>query len=193
MPVNARLTSKIAWAKNSKPALHLHLSSYLSQSLDDPTDCWALMQHHAAPTRLLDWTNSPYVAAYFACASHPDKDGVIWGVHTETLNSAFNNSEAGKLIRDGLLGSAFFDTWDPPRVCTTRSTVQTDRMVAQQGVFTICNDILSDHADVIDAQIDPKLRPANHFKLTIASSLKIEILKQLRMMNISAGSFVPWP
>ena len=43
-------------------------------------DFVALMQlrHYGVPTRLLDWSKSPYVAAYFAACENDTKDGEIW-------------------------------------------------------------------------------------------------------------------
>jgi hypothetical protein len=59
---------------------HLYLGAeHLPQRDELPmVSWWPLMQHFGAPTRLLDWTESPFVGAYFAVGQLPDRDGIIY-------------------------------------------------------------------------------------------------------------------
>ena len=45
----------------------------------------ALIQHYSGPTRLLDFTHSPYVAAFFAMEK-AEHDAVVWAIDTDALH-----------------------------------------------------------------------------------------------------------
>src|SRR5256885_3081601 len=47
-------------------------------ALEDDLIALMVLRHYEVPTRLLDWSLSPYVAAYFATCCHDETDGEIW-------------------------------------------------------------------------------------------------------------------
>ena len=60
-----------------------------------------LAQHYGLPTRLLDWTENPLIAAYFAVREQPsDSDGCLWALWPTGLNLAFGSAEGLVQIRD---------------------------------------------------------------------------------------------
>src|SRR5712692_5755291 len=65
LPLRDAARTELLLLRDFKRAYRLSADNQPPQT-DDTLGWLALMQHHGAPTRLLDWTYSPFVAAYFA-------------------------------------------------------------------------------------------------------------------------------
>jgi hypothetical protein len=76
-----------------EPHLLTSFRKYALRSAVHGDSVWnwlSLAKHHGLPTRLLDWTYSPYVAMHFAThdVRHFDEDGAIWCVDYRKTNAA---------------------------------------------------------------------------------------------------------
>ena len=120
----------------------------------ESVDEWELLvsaQHHGVPTRLLDWTYSPLVAAFFA--TRPNDDGcdrAVWRLDWQAVHVAFGFPPLALLIKDldALPGWGSLTPWklfarsrkEPPFACVLEPPSLDQRIVAQAAVFTLCSD-----------------------------------------------------
>ena len=119
-------------------------------------------QHHGVPTRLLDWTYSPLVAAFFATrpCDGDERERAVWRLDWQRVHRAFRFPPLAHLPRD--LDALFEpgghappsqlfarDRNARPFACLVEPPSLDARIVAQAAVFTICSDKWSSFDDFL--------------------------------------------
>ncbi len=175
--------------------------AYRDAVRDDSVWNWlAVAQHHGLPTRLLDWTYSPYVALHFATEdlSQYVRDGVVWAVNFVRINQMVPDLLRGILREEGskvftveMLGRAartlteFRHLSPEPFVVYFEPPSLDDRIVNQFAHFSM----MSTAAARLDHWLTE--RPELVRRIIVPAGLKWEVRDKLDQANITERVLFP--
>jgi hypothetical protein len=161
---------------------------------NDELEWLALMQHHGAPTRLLDFTWSPYVAAFFAL-ERATGDAAIWAINLPLLWKIHDGHriDGVKVTKaDPRKREAFGKYYLPNR---HRFVWQGDpfrmpqRVVAQSGTFLVSSHLGMTVEEILAGYPGPGELLIQFVLQT--SQLRAEAMASLYSMNITQATLFP--
>jgi hypothetical protein len=167
----------------------------------DTLYCLALMQHHRAPTRLMDWTYSPFVAAKFA-AEEGTKGAVIWCLNAEwcreraevqpVVGSDVKLRGDDEMRNDDTFRRIYLDAHQP-FVCLENPFRLNQRLILQRGLFLCTGNISVGFQQNIEA-MDGWDSELNMVKLVLRLEKKTQVeqfANQLKQMNMTSALLFP--
>mgnify|MGYP000436257825 CR=1 FL=1 len=176
--------------------------AYLDVNVGDSDWHWlAVGQHYGLPTRLLDWTYSPYVAAHFATSDleSMDEDGIVYAVDVDATNrllppplrSILDDEGAHVFTPDLLRASGIdigtFDKIGGEFVAFLEPPSLDQRIVNQFAVFSVMSNPASVLSDWLQKYTIPYRR------IVIPKDLKWEVRDKLDQANITERVIFPGP
>lgn len=165
-----------------KANAHLYLKA-LPQNSESKLEWLSIMQHFGCPTRLLDVTASPYIALYFAVESG-NTDGAVFAFDHEEFHKIdldVLGKDYKKTVLDGKEGDkAFIMPFEPNE--------SNERLLAQQGAFLVPSNNNESFEQIISVY---KTEESPVKKFVITANLRLELIKKLRSMNITAATLFP--
>jgi len=195
----------------------LHLYENNVPARPDILQWLALMQHHGAPTRLLDWTYSFWVAVHFAIDRRkPCEKSAVWAVNAtqivrhytskktdfeqnpkyqEILEKINRHNDLPYCDPDAIIDNAvtlFAFEFPQLMVFASSSFRQNQRLTLQQGTFLITGDVTqSFRSNLYSTLVPDNEEHVQLIVIDVTRNLKEGILKMLRRMNINNAVLFP--
>lgn len=173
---------------------HLYLDKVPGR--EDDFQWLALMQHHGAPTRLIDFTWSPFVAAFFAL-ERATVDAAVWAVFIRAIwrrrqrfpkhDGALEPHEIS--LRNRGAFEEFYLRNKVPFVSSGEPMVMNRRLIAQSGTFVVPGVLDKPVEEILSAYPDPK-RTVVQFVLK-TRHLRDEAMEALYTMNVTNATLFP--